>query len=58
MVNAVDIVVSVLIGLIVIAVSFYLFTMYCHRNSPLIQLSSAASAMPSFPKSWWSHPKP
>lgn len=33
MVDIVSIVVSVAIGLIMIAVSFYLYTIYCHRNS-------------------------
>lgn len=32
MANVVDIVASIIIALIVLAVSFYLFTMYCHRT--------------------------
>lgn len=37
MVNVVDVIVPIIVGFITIAASIYLFAIYCHRNSGLIQ---------------------
>ena len=33
MVNAIDIIVPTIVGIIILGVSIYLFAMYCHRNN-------------------------
>lgn len=37
MVNIVDIIASLVVAIVVLAVSFYLFAMYCHRKSAITQ---------------------
>lgn len=44
MAGIVDIISAVVVGIIVLLVSFYLFTMYCHRTDLAIQLRSEDSA--------------
>lgn len=49
-VSWIDVVVPIAVALIIIAVSIYLFSAYCHRNHPFTQLRRKASGMQSFPK--------
>jgi uncharacterized membrane protein len=44
MAGIVDIISAVVVGIIVLLVSFYLFTMYCHRNDQDMQLRREDSA--------------
>ncbi len=50
MVNVVAIIVPIVVGIIIIAVSLYLFTVYCHRNIHLTQLNNEALATNSSQK--------
>jgi uncharacterized membrane protein YjfL (UPF0719 family) len=44
MAGIVDIISAVVVGIIVLLVSFYLFTMYCHRTDQAMQLRREDSA--------------
>jgi hypothetical protein len=44
MAGIVDIISAVVVGIIVVLVSFYLFTMYCHRSYGVIKLRKEDSA--------------
>ena len=50
MVNVTDIITSVVMAIIVVAVSIYLFAIYCHRTFCLSQLTSKESATHLFSK--------
>ncbi len=44
MVNIVDVIVPIIVGVIIVAVSIYLFTIYCHRTPLPIQPNNDPSA--------------
>jgi hypothetical protein len=50
MVNVVAIVVSIVVGLLIIAVSFYLFSMYCHRKHDCYVADEQGFGNALFPK--------
>ena len=50
MVNVTAIIVPIVVGIIIIAVSLYLFTVYCHRSPSLIQLKNVDSGINSSQK--------
>jgi hypothetical protein len=57
-VSWIDIVVPIVVGILIILVSIYLFTIYCHRTPALTQPKKRASAMPSSPRHSSSCPRP
>ena len=58
MANLVAILVPIVVTFIIIAVSIYLFSVYCHRNPYPNQLKKEAWGTSSSPKSWSSCRRP
>ncbi len=47
MANALDVIVPIIVAFIIVAVSLYLFTIYCHRKQNLTQPKKKDSEMNS-----------